>query len=283
MQGFGVAAKFVASFCFAALCAAGSAAQSQPDAQAGAQLGEQSALAGKQAQGANMQKSSELSPSGATRFIAGTLINAELTRSVDSKKVKQGDEVDARTVDDIKSTDGRLILPKGTKIVGHVTEASARGGGKTDASLGLVFDKAEPKDAQEIVLNAGLQAVGAPPSTFSSTQDTSQLPDNQPLGGSARGPGGGAPGISPGSGSGGSPQGTATGRNTGAAPNITGESSNSGQWNSNTHGVVGLNHLSLNAASGNGAPGSVITSTSKSVHLDGDTRLILVTHDVPSK
>ena len=158
-------AKIITSLSFAAVCAIGATAQSQPDSQAGAQLGEQSALAGKQSQGANTQKTTETSPNELTTFVAGTLISAELTSSLDSKKVKTADAVNARAESDLKSADGRIILPKGTKIIGHVTQASARNAGQPDSSLGLVFDKAVLKSGQEILLNAaGVQAVGAPPS-----------------------------------------------------------------------------------------------------------------------
>ena len=158
-------AKIITSLCFAAACARGSAAQSQPDSQAGAQLGEQSALAGQQAQGANTQKTTETSPNEMTAFVTGTLIIAELSGSLDSKKVKSGDPVNASAATDLKSTDGRIILPKGTKITGHVTQASARNAGQPNSSLGVVFDKAILKTGQEIpLMNAGIQAVAAPPS-----------------------------------------------------------------------------------------------------------------------
>src|ERR1700730_16351297 len=151
----------VVTLSFAAVCAMDSAAQSQPDSQAGAQLGEQSALAGKQAQGVNTQKTTQTSPNELTTFVAGTLINAELTSSLDSKKGKPGDAVNARTATDLKSTDRRTILPRGTKIIGHVTQASARSAGQPNSSLGLVFDKAILKNGQEIPLNAGVQDVAA--------------------------------------------------------------------------------------------------------------------------
>jgi len=274
MYRSGSTAKIIASLCFAVVCVIGSAAQSQPDSQAGAQLGEQSALAGKQAQGANTQKTTEKSPNEVTTFVNGTLINAELAGSLDSKKAKPGDAVKARTASDLKSTDGRTILPKGTNIIGHVTQASARSAGQPDSSLGLVFDKANLKSGQEIPLNAVVQAVGAPPSSSF---------DNQPPPGAPAGP---PPG---------SPAGTAGPRGNGGmsgapstpAPNQTDDpypggvnspdagNANTGQWDAHTRGVVGLRSLSLNPA-GDGK-GSVITSTGKNVHLDSGTRLLLVT------
>jgi hypothetical protein len=280
-------ARIITSLGFAAVCAIGAAAQSQPDSQAGAQLGEQSALAGKQAQGANTQKTTETSPNEVTAFVAGTLINAELASALDSKKVKSGDAVNARTTTDLKSTDGRNILPKGTKIIGHVTQASARNAGQPDSSLGLVFDKATLKSGQEIPLNAaGVQAVGAPPS---SSFDTNPTPAGEPTARSNSAPGNGGQATSRGGGGmGGSPSvpASAPGQTDdpyggGANPPGPGNAS-TGRWDANTRGVIGLRNLSLNAAAGGNGQGSVITSTGKNVHLDSGTRLLLVTGAVAS-
>lgn len=278
-------AKIITSLSFAAVCAIGATAQSQPDSQAGAQLGEQSALAGKQSQGANTQKTTETSPNELTTFVAGTLISAELTSSLDSKKVKTADAVNARAESDLKSADGRIILPKGTKIIGHVTQASARNAGQPDSSLGLVFDKAVLKSGQEILLNAaGVQAVGAPPSN---SFDTNQAAAGEPTGGSSGTPGYGSQTNSrAGGGMGGPPPAPAPGRTAdpyggGANPPDSGNAS-AGRWDANTRGVVGLRNLSLNTAAGGNGPGSVITSTGKNVHLDSGTRLLVVTGAVAS-
>ena len=273
-------ANFIAALSFAAFCAIGSTAQSQPDSQAGAQLGEQSALAGKPAQGANTQKTTETSPTELTTFVTGTIINAELNGSLDSKKLKPGDAVNAHTATDLKTNDGRIVLPKGTKIIGHVTQASARGAGQPESSLGLVFDKAILKSGQEIPLNASVQAVGAPPS---SSFDNS-TPAGEPLGGTRpAAPGGGVQGTSQGTSRGGSMNGASSTPNgigdpsVGAIPSDTGNA-NTGQWDANTRGVVGMRNLSLNAA-GEGQ-GSIIKSTGKNVKLDNGTRLLLVTGPV---
>ena len=90
-------------------------AQGQSDPQAGAQTGEQSALAGKQNQAANTQKT-EKSASGETSLAAGTTIAAELTNSLDSKKVKQGDAVNARASETLKSADGTGYCAERRKV-----------------------------------------------------------------------------------------------------------------------------------------------------------------------
>jgi hypothetical protein len=274
-------AKIITALCFAAVCAIGSVAQSQPDSQAGAQLGEQSALAGKQAQGENTQKATEKSPNEVTAFITGTVIDAELTSSLDSKKVKPGDTVKARAASNLKSADGRTILPKGTNIIGRVTQASARSAGQPESSLSLVFDKAILKNGPEITLNAGVQAVGAPPSSAFHTNQPATA--ERPVG-AATGPGNGGPVNRGNGGMGGASSAPAAGRTDdpypgGVNPPDAGNA-NTGQWDANTRGVVGLHSLSLNPA-GDGK-GSVITSTGKNVRLDSGTRLLLVTGTVAS-
>ena len=286
MRGMGVGVKVILVGGFLVVGGAGVGAQSQPDSQAGAQLGEQSALGGKEAQGANTQKTTEAEPSGATSFNAGTVIPVELANSLDSKKAKQGETVNARTIDTLKSTDGRIVIPKGTKVIGHVTQASARSGKQGDSALGLTFDKATLKSGQEIALNVEIRAVGAPAGGALVPGDTSQGPDAAPMGGTMSG---NAPGTTPGTAGG--TRGTTGTMNTpragmptgspadnGVDPSSGNESTQStaGALTSESRGVVGLNNLTLKAEGGS-AQGAVITSTGKSVHLDGGTRFILVT------
>jgi hypothetical protein len=49
-----------------------------------------------------------------------------------------------------------------------------------------------------------------------------------------------------------------------------------GQLTSNSQGVFGLEGLNLNSAASNSTQGSLITSTSKNVHLDSGTQLLLM-------
>jgi hypothetical protein len=273
-----IAAKISITLCLAGSCAMYSAAQAQPDSQAGAQLGEQSALTGKQAQGANVDKTTEKSESGQTSLAAGTTISAELTNALDSKKLKTGDEVKARTTDALKSTDGRTILPKGAQLTGHITQASARSKGQADSSLGLVIDKAVLKNGQEMPLNVAIQAVAAPTSSLDGGSSYNDPPMGAPAQQTSRGTmNGNTPVGGPLNTAGGAVDNTVnstTAAAGSAAGNVPGNAT--GQLNSNSRGVVGLNNLSLSAAAGANTQGSLITSTGKNVHLDSGTRLLLV-------
>jgi len=201
----------------------------------------------------------------------GTVLNATLNSSVDSKKAKPGEQITAHTTEAVKSTDGRMILPKGTKLIGHVTQASARGNGQEQAMLAIQFDKAVLKDKQEMPLNVTIQAIAAPPQQASSSA----------FGGSSAG-GAGAPGTSPSnnpsmSGSRGArPDGTPPAdsypsANSTGAPG--GEPNSGGPLPANMRGVYGLDGVRI-TANANGE-GTVLTSSAKNVHLDGGTRLLL--------
>lgn len=273
-----IATKISVTLCLAGVFAMYTAAQAQPDAQAGAQLGEQSALTGKQAQGANVEKATEKSESGQTSLAAGTTISAELTNSLDSKKLKTGDEVKARTTDALKSADGRTILPRGAQLTGHITQASARGKGQADSSLGLVIDKATLKNGQEILLNVAIQAVAAPANNLDANSSYDEAPMGAPAQQTSRGtmngntPVGGT--LNRTTAAAGGPVDNTVNSTTGAADNAAGNAT--GQLNANSRGVVGLNNLTLSAAAGANSQGSLITSTGKNVHLDTGTRLLLV-------
>src|SRR5262249_31836951 len=93
----------------------------------------------------------------------GTAINASLSAPVDSKKAKEGDAVTAHTTEAVKAQ-GKTVLPKGSKLVGHVTRASARGKGDAESALGIAFDKAVLKNGEEMALNG---SIGALPSADS--------------------------------------------------------------------------------------------------------------------
>ena len=275
----GVVRMLISAIYLTAICAIGWAAQTQSDPQAGAQL-ERSALAGKQAQGENTQKATDSAPAAGSSLSVGTAINAELTGSLDSKKVKTGDAVNARTIEAVKS-EGNTLLPKGTKLAGHVTQASARGAGQADSSLGLVFDKAILKNGQQIQLNVAIEALGAPPTAA----DVNQNPDVAPVSGTAPGTGRGtmsgaesraAGTLNRTAGPAGGAVDSTVNSTAGVTGNTAGDLNGAGQLNTNSRGLFGLNNLSLSATGGDGTQGSVITSTGKNVHLDSGTRLILV-------
>jgi hypothetical protein len=220
----------------------------------------------------------------------GTAMNAALSQPVDARKNKPGDKVTARTTEATKS-EGKVVIPKGSKLIGHVSECKQRGKEEKESALGIVFDKAILKNGQEIPLNVTIRAIAAAQSAATSSVGGDDLSTGGGAMSSARASGGGALGGVR------STAGAATGAVTNTAANaggIAGGAVNStvnaagaargavgglntaGQLTSNSQGVFGLEGLNLNTAASNSTQGSLITSTSKNVHLDSGTQLLLV-------
>jgi len=281
-----------------ALFAVGASAQPQAGAQAGAQAsGQASVEAGKtqaQAGAASSTSAATQTQNGQASLASGTTFNAALSSPLDSKKCTPGDTVRAHTTEAVKS-EGKTVIPKGSKLLGHVTQASARANGQADSALGIVFDKAILKNGEEVSLNVAIQALASGQSSASAAGadlDTMGSTGGSAAGSASSGGRGALGGVA-------STAGAATGTvtntagraaggvvnsTTGAAGSIAASSkgavgglNSAGQLTSNSQGVFGLNGLNLNAAASSATEGSVITSTGKNVHLDSGTRMLLVT------
>jgi hypothetical protein len=119
----------------------------------------------------------------------------KLSKTLDSSKLKENDSVELETVGSFKLVDGTLV-PKGSKLSGHVVNASARSKGDAHSELKLAFDKLSIQGGKQLALRGTVQAIFPPADDpmgpNMSTAGTS-------LGGSASGggPGGGLAGVSP--------------------------------------------------------------------------------------
>src|SRR2546430_2096967 len=273
------------------------AAQSQTGTQSSSQASVQAGQTQAQTSGHASASTSASAQNGQANgsLATGTAFNAALSSPIDSKKCKPGDPVDAHNTEAVKS-EGKTVIPKGSKLVGHVTQASARGKGESESSLGIVFDKAILKNGQEIPLNVGIQAIASAQGSASAAG--SDMDTMGSMGASAAGSGAGGRGALGGvTSTAGGAAGTVTntaasvggvasgtvnsaanagGGIAGASKGAVGGLNTAGQLTSNSQGVFGLNGLNLNAAASNASQGSVITSAGKNVHLDSGTRMLLV-------
>jgi len=170
-----------------------------------------------------------------------TTLQAELSKSLDTKKATVSDVVTAKATQDVQSN-GRIVIGKGSKLICHVTEAQVQTTDSTESKLGIVFDHAVLKDGSEVTLNAVVQALIAAPAVPVSfvTNDAA----------------------------------IAYGGLDGSAGGIANGDAANGTLNSAIPGVFGLKGLTQNSAA-SGAQGSVIRSTTQNVKLDSGTRMIL--------
>jgi len=87
--------------------------------------------------------------------------SAELTKNINSKNAKVGDEVIARTTSKAQLAGGEK-LPKGTKLIGKVTEVRPKSNAEHDGHLAFAFDRAVLHDGREIPIHAALDSISAP-------------------------------------------------------------------------------------------------------------------------
>src|ERR1700693_6455354 len=150
------------------------AAQTTASGQAGASTQSQTTVqtnnSGAQASGNGMASPSGTANAGnnSASISSGSKIDATLATSLDAKRSKPGDEVEARAAEDVKQ-DGKVVLKKGTRLIGHVTQAQARAGGQTQSQLSIMFDHAVLKNGQEMPFSASIQALASSQSAAAST------------------------------------------------------------------------------------------------------------------
>jgi len=77
----------------------------------------------------------------------GSILYAELTKTVDAKKAKAGDLVNAVLLADILSH-GKIMVRRDAKLLGHVTEAQVHSKEVPESRLGIVFDKIVTKNGE---------------------------------------------------------------------------------------------------------------------------------------
>ncbi len=215
------------------------------------------------------QTSSNQAP--VTRIAPGSVIPVELMKTIDAKKVKTGDPVEAKVTQDLKAGNGEVVVAKDTKVMGHVTEAQARNKEQKESQLGIAFDHAIMKNGGDVSLPMSIQAIIAPPNLNASGNNGGEGTGQPPM------PGGG--GMSPSSNSGrmggGTPQ-QAPNPTAGADwPTTPSAGTKSNQpITGDTKGVVGISNLQLSTAAKT-TEGSIVSSEKNNVKLDSGTLLLL--------
>jgi hypothetical protein len=199
----------------------------------------------------------------------GTIIRAQLAKSVDAKKAKVGDEVTAKTLDDFLSDKDEVLAPRGSRVVAHVAEVSPRKG-ESQSTLGIAFDKMVLKNGTEVPLKASIQAIGWPESNARAVNQPMEAPGNSgsmsPMPSNNRG-GYGAPPPNPG----GSMPGNAGNAGTSGTAYPDAASIN-GELTPKAQGVVGMPGVSLSTGA---AQDSLLSSPRHNIKLDGGTQMIL--------
>jgi hypothetical protein len=221
-------------------------------------------------------------------------VSGELMSKLDTKNAKNGDEVVVKTTEKATIANG-LVIPKGSKIMGHVTDVQAHDNNNPNSKITLQFDQAELKGGQTMPIKSVLQSV-APQSSSDAGQAASPFgTGSAPSAPAATGSAG-----SMGSPSGGSasPSGSASmpsAGNTAAPAYSSGGASPTGGPAAGTvvahQGNVDIKTTSipgvLIAANSNGQPfanaSGALLGAKQNVHLDGGTQVTLAIADANTK
>ena len=258
----------------------------------------QSANANAQAGPASAQASGSASANAEMRPV-----NTELVGKLDSKSAKAGDAVVVKTTKKVKTADG-LVIPKGSRLIGHVAAVQAHASGQADSSMTLAFDRAELKSGESVGIHSVIETVTPPVSAVAADSFESDNAVAAPIGGGARSGGGGRLGgglVGGAAGGAGSVAGGATsnlGATSGSAASSLGATtggavrSTAGVAGGATAGVgsgvgaaagaggslaahaTGILGVML-AGDASGSASGTLTASRKNIHLDSGTQLVM--------
>ena len=212
-------------------------------------------------------------------------VNGELETKLDSKTAKAGDNIVVKTKTAVKTADGTEI-PKGSKLVGHITGVQASGAG-ANSQVALQFDHIELKGGQSMPIQSQIQSI-APPEGMASAGggDASGRPMSAPQAAGAAGTS--SPGMSGASGanraSAAPTQGTNGEPGASAAPAASGGPAagtvvaKNGNIAIQTTSIPGV--LLANNAPGEQDPrmaktSSILLGAKKDIQLDGGTQMVV--------
>jgi hypothetical protein len=254
---------------------------------------------GANASAASIASATAASSSAETNAVEAQEMRAVLSKPVDARQARPGDEVTAKLAQGFKGEAG-TPLPRGSKLVGHVTEAQAQakrsgaGSADNDSRLGIVFDKAVLPNGREVPLTATIQAIAQrETATESGAPGVDAWHDSGTFASSSAARGGGALGgvagvagttLEGAAGAGGGLGRTASsagGSVTRASPGSVGGVGTSGELLAGSRGVFGMRGVDLVGAPGS-AEGRVLTSHLYDVRLAGGTQMLLATQSAVS-
>lgn len=214
-------------------------------------------------------------------------VKGELVTKIDSKSAKPGQSVVVKTTEKATTANG-VVIPKGSKIVGHVTQVQAHSKETPNSQVTVKFDEADLKNGQKMPIQSVLQSVGSAADQMAANENG--MGAGTPMGAPSSGaPMAGAPGTS-----GSATASTATQNNTVAA--MQGDTAaGNGQPAPGTV-VATQNGVAVKttaipgvliASEADGKPASnasgAIVGARQNVHLDGGTKVVLAIAEIPSQ
>lgn len=98
-----------------------------------------------------------------------TPVTGELVGKLDTKTAKVGDEVVLKSTDRVQTADG-TVIPRGSRLVGHVTQVQAYNVERGAAQIAIAFDHAELKNGQSIAVHTLIRGIAPSGSSMTERQ-----------------------------------------------------------------------------------------------------------------
>ncbi|HWX53675.1 MAG TPA: hypothetical protein VN176_03700 [Verrucomicrobiae bacterium] len=217
----------------------------------------------------------------------GTLLVAELTWGLNSKKAKPGDTIKAKITQDAIAH-GRIVVRRDSKLIGHVTEVKSGNKADHESSLGIVFDKVILKGGGEAAFQGLIEALAAPiPMPSRVDQPDQMLPpammvpntggnSPQPISGAGAGRGNSSQSGTMGSSS--QRGSNAPGVQPPVTPGTQAPTNSAGGLSVGAHGVIGMRGITLNTGATGTTKGSLVTATKDQLKLEMGTQMVVQVH-----
>jgi hypothetical protein len=274
---------------------ASAAVQQNASASAAGTHAQQSANANAQVSPRSVQANGSASAEEQMRPVKG-----ELVSKLDSKSAKVGEQVVVKTSEKVRTADG-TVIPKGSRLIGRVTEVQAHEKGHADSSLGIAFDRAELKGGQAVAIHSVIESIAPSASAIAASSMDSEGSLNAPMapmGGGAMGGGqmmgggraggggllgGAVGGAASATGNVASGVGTTAGSALGATGNLAGDAT-AGVGNGVRGATSATSALGAHASSIPGvmlesgdatSASGVLSASRRNIHLDSGTQMVL--------
>lgn len=223
---------------------------------------------------AEARKSNSIPDPVIVPFCVGTVFNAALVTPLDASRGKAGDAVTAETTEAVLY-ERTVIFPKGTKIYGHLVRASSAHGGK-GSTLFVQFNKAVLKNGQEVMMNAGIQALvtGHGPMSGNAVASTQVLPRDSYASPDAYTRDVSTPPIVPAS------QSKSESQSSNAPP-TQGGVTKQGMLTPDSQGALGSTDIKVYTPLSAGSDGTVLLSAGRNMRLETGTKLLIVIQPPP--
>lgn len=87
-----------------------------------------------------------------------TQIAAQLQGTLDVKKARPGDQVVLKTTQAVKQN-GQVVVQKGSKLIGHVTEVQQKAKGDASSKIGVLFDRLQNSGGGMMPITASIMSI----------------------------------------------------------------------------------------------------------------------------